>query len=118
MNYISRTHKDVRNINGFPDVITNSDEYFGPNYKILLNLWIYWDSLDYTKHVKYWNLEAKVNDFGHSEKLMNRISCCVDIKLTSSQLDMFSNFELETIGAHLLIEAGEPLVYLPLLMTL
>jgi hypothetical protein len=118
MNYISHTHKNVRNINGFPDVITNPDERFGLNYKILLNLWIYWDSLDYTKQVKYWNLEAKVNDLKYKENLINGISCCVDIKLTRSQLGMFSNLELETIAAHLLIEDGEPLVYLPLLMTL
>jgi hypothetical protein len=118
MNYISRIHENFIIIKGFPDVITNPEEYFGPNYKILLNLWIYWDSLDYNKHEEYWNLAAKVYDFGYSEKLMNRISCYVDTKLTSSQLDMFSNFELEIIAAHLLVEAGEPLVYLPLLMTL
>jgi|LakMenEpi03Aug12_release.lakeMendotaPanAssembly.Ray.scaffolds.fasta_scaffold470987_2 hypothetical protein len=118
MKYISHTHKNFIIIKGFPDVITNPEEYFGPNYKILLNLWIYWDSLDYNKHEEYWNLAAKVYDFGYSEKLMNRISCYVDTKLTSSQLDMFSNFELEIIAAHLLVEAGEPLVYLPLLMTL
>jgi hypothetical protein len=118
MNYISHTHKNVRNINGFPDVITNPDEYFGPNYKILLNLWIYWESLDYNKQVEYWNFVAKEYDFGYNENLINRISCCVDIKLTRSQLNMFSNFDLETIAAHLLIEDGEPLVCLTPLMTL
>jgi hypothetical protein len=118
MNYISRPHKIVRNIKGFQDVITNPEEYFGPNYKILLNLWIYWDSLDYNKHEEYWKIAAKTSDFGHSENLINRISCCVDNKLTRSQLKIFSYVELETIAAHLLIEAGEPLVYLPLLMTL
>jgi hypothetical protein len=28
-----------------PEILTNPEEYFGPNYKILLNLWIYWETL-------------------------------------------------------------------------
>jgi hypothetical protein len=60
MNY-SKIHKwfashlnFYHNINK-QDVLDNLENYLGPNYKELLNLWFYWDSLSSEQIDVYWN---------------------------------------------------------------
>jgi hypothetical protein len=40
MNYFSKTHRAISAYFSNKEILTNPEKYFGPNYKILLNVWI------------------------------------------------------------------------------
>jgi hypothetical protein len=95
------------------DVLDHPENYLGPNYKELLNFWVYWDSLSEEQWVVYWDKRDKL---GEQTRLKAR-------KLAKEVIDprfvkYFWDDELEIISAHLYLERDIPFTFLPLLFDL
>ena len=113
MDYISIPHRRISdNVNR--EILTSPQDYFGPNYKDLLNFWVYHETLsDY----QLGNVWEKIYAMNGDTWLQARD---LIIKL-SEQFDWFNvppgfmtNVELEICFAHIILERGESLVFLPL----
>jgi hypothetical protein len=63
MNYISKIHKNLSLYFDNSKILTNPEEYLGPNYKILLNFWIYWESLTSKQITEY---RGRANVYGYA----------------------------------------------------
>ena len=95
MNYISENHLRISNYLSNREILTNPEKYFGPNYKILLNVWIIQENprtgWDFTK-------------FGPNYAY---IEAC---KVVGSDLALWcSPLSWEIIAAHLILAAGKEL---------
>jgi hypothetical protein len=55
MNHISKTHKHFSELLKNPRVLTNPEEFLGPNYKEVLNFWLILDDLS----EKQWRVVKK-----------------------------------------------------------
>lgn len=53
MSYISSFHRRIIEYEYNPEIIDDPEKYFGPNYKILLNFWIYLERIGPEKLKKY-----------------------------------------------------------------
>jgi hypothetical protein len=108
-------HKQISEQLNDPRVLTIPEKYFGPNYKPLLNFWIYWDSLSSIQRCDYQDLIKNLGDSiwpkayyearRSSEKVMN---CAVSLHC----------WELEIVGMNKIIEEGKSLTFIPLLENL
>jgi hypothetical protein len=116
MNYISRIHKNFSMYFDNPEILTNPEEYFGPNYKILLNLWIYWETLT-SKQIREYRRLADVYVYSYRRNLLNA-AAYVECKIKGPDLIYISSLDLEIFAAHIIIESGLPLTFLPLLESL
>ena len=107
MTYISARHSSFGELMGTPEVLTSPEKYFGPNYKILLNFWIYWESLTSNQRLAYLDRRRAIGScFKHAE-------CARGV--VGRWYVNFYYFEMEIIGAHKLISLGESLEFIPLL---
>jgi hypothetical protein len=112
MNYISRSHKRISdNVNR--EILTIPQDYFGPNYKDLLNFWIYRETLSDYQLANVWEKIYAMNGdtWRQARDLIFKLS---------DQVDWFnvppifmSIVELEICFAHIILERGESLVFLP-----
>lgn len=108
----SKRHRDISDKLNNPEILTNPEKYFGPNYKTLLNFWIYWDGLTNAVKNKFYSLLMGI-DYN---------SFCIavrDVKFSTRQvLNIEYNFkywEYETIGMHNILEEGKSLTFIPML---
>ena len=117
--HILHTHTNVSEFFNIPEIITNPEVYFGPNYKTLLNFWIYWNSLSFDQRVLYKRNVIKCN-YVYKDDLLNLIAFYVETKLTRQQLEFLSEIDLEIIASHIIIQPqiGIPLTFIPLLESL
>jgi hypothetical protein len=126
MNYSERHKEFASYLNGYynineQDVLDHPENYLGPNYKEVLNLWFYWYSLSSEQCDVYWNvywnrvgsLDVETNYKSHStaEELAKQV---IDPRF----VEHIGIGELELIVAHLYIERGIPFTYLPLYIDL
>jgi hypothetical protein len=123
MNY-STNHKEFAlNLNDYynineQDVLDHPENYLGPNYKEVLNLFFYCDSLSCESLRVYWD---RVNSLEY--ETLNK-ACSTAIELAKEVIDqkIFYDFVafivLELIASHLFIERGIPFTYLPLIFDL
>jgi hypothetical protein len=116
MNYISNIHKNFSLYFDNPEILTNPEEYFGPNYKILLNFWIYWETLT-PKQITEYRRQADTYVYSYRRNVLNAAEY-VESKIKRPDLMYFSSFDLEIFAAHILIESSLPLTFLPLLESL
>jgi hypothetical protein len=98
---------------GNPEVLSHPEKYFGPNYKILLNFWIYWGSLTGIQEDKYFQKPFPADSFARVLRQSREITDVMDITGYG-----FYYIEREIMGAHNIIDSGEYLTFLPLLENL
>lgn len=110
MTYISERHRIISNEIGEPEVLTNPEYYFGPNYRTLLNFWIYWESLTSERRNKYLDMAFQK---GTHQNLVDYAR-----HLVGMQHRYFFYNELEILVAHKILEFGGSLVFLSLLENL
>jgi hypothetical protein len=117
MNYISTRHKLISVRLGEEDALTDPGKYFGPNYKILLNFWIYLESLSYSQ--KSINVDRE-NDIAYAIwRLAKIIAEDLAVVVVGEQTrNSLSLYDCEIIAAHLLIDLDKPLAFIPLLENL
>ena len=109
MSYISNRHRNISIWEDNPEILTDPEKYFGPNYKILLNAWIYRESLQLSERDLYqlrWE-----NLGGHIHQLqLNNIK---SVELNESAAS--SRWEGEIINADKILDSGGQLYSVPLL---
>jgi hypothetical protein len=122
MNY-PRYHKrfastlnSYHNIN-IQDVLEHPENYLGPNYKEVLNLWFYRDSLSGEQWEVYRNRFWSLNF-----ETLNK-ACSIATELAKEVIDprfveCLYTIEQELIASHLFIERGIPFTFLPLIFDL
>jgi hypothetical protein len=99
------------------DVLDHPENYLGPNYKEVLNFWLYWDSLSEEQMVVFCNrvdsLDIQTRKKAHStaEELAKEV---IDSRIVKN---LFTR-ELELIASHLYIERGILFTFLPLIIDL
>jgi hypothetical protein len=101
MKYTSVRHMQVCNRFNEPEILTNPEKYFGPNYKILINYWIYKNDV-YPEQLRLLNDDK----FYNAMRLARRASESV-VGITMARYFCFD--ENEIVAAHLL----ETLVLIP-----
>lgn len=106
MPHYSEFHRDISKENEDPDILTDPEDYFGPNYKILLNHWIYLDSLNREQKGIYFDLHNTL--YVEETRRLHT--------LAEEYCDSFILLSLDCIDCELLvvdrlIESGQPLIF-------
>jgi hypothetical protein len=110
-------HKLISESLNDPEILTNPEKYFGPNYKILLNFWIYWESLTSKQRFTYYSRVNKLSaDIFNEAFVVTRKM--VEHSLSNQLLITLINLEWEIIGMHEILEEGKSLTFIPLLENL
>ena len=96
-----------------PDVLTNPERHFGPNYKALINFWIYWDSLSWEQLDVLFVKRGKLH--GSTRRDAERLCREAAKSIVSGDVCYFLNeYENEIVASHILLESGISLTFLPL----
>jgi hypothetical protein len=122
MNYSSHHKRFASRLNRYhniniQDVLDHSENYLGPNYKEVFNLWFYEESLSEERRNVYWNrvdsldYETLTKADSTAEELAKEV---IDPRF----VDYLSIITLELIASHLYIERGIPFTILPLIFNL
>jgi hypothetical protein len=124
---ISKTHQRFSDRLKEPRALTNPEDYLGPNWKTVLNFWLYVDGLsEYDKKVinySYWALDvdlrgsALITVRDAPDKVVGdgigfSAWCAVYNVTNLSYVFAYATYEL--IAKHKLLEQGKSLVFLPL----
>ena len=114
MNYISRSHKRISEREYEDAILTYPQDYFGPNYRDLLNFWVYYETLSDYQLGEVWKKiwEMDTDTWGQARALLRKLSDQSDWFKVS--LGSMSAVEMEICFAHIILEQGESLVFLPL----
>ena len=117
MNY-SYTHQEfARHLKKFynineQDVLSNPENYLGPNYREILNQWFYLDSLSSEQKSAFWdrysslNRETYVKAHDTARKLAEEV-------IAFKFVDHLTARDWELMASHLYIERGIPFTFLP-----
>jgi hypothetical protein len=99
MNYITSRHKSYHNLHlthYSVDYQIDNEELFGPNYKTLINFWIYRENLNEQKFKKYWkviyamdweicNLARQTAFDGKNQVVQGKLSLdCIECEIVAS----------------------------------
>jgi hypothetical protein len=121
---ISKTHQRFANRIGNQRALQNPEEFLGPNWKDVLNFWLYFDTLSIEQLIMasdlYWAL-ARV-DRNYARNLALDAACEVTNYDISHHAYMSApgwaggNATRELIGAHKILGQGKPLTFATLLI--
>jgi hypothetical protein len=116
---ISNSHQVFSHILSSPRALSHPDEFLGPNWKDVLNFWLYFDTL-ISGQIDIVNDEMQHNFDGQNSY---RWVCALQV--TAYSQDAFNitppKFDfavLELIGSHELIKTGGELKYLSRILSL
>jgi hypothetical protein len=122
MNY-SRCHKGFadnlsRNYNlNKQNVLDDPQNYLGPNYKEVLNLWFYWDSWGIEQIKVYLDRRAKLGEETRLE--VRELAKKLATEVIDSRFVVFlDGRSSEIVASHLYLERNIPFTYLPLIFDL
>jgi hypothetical protein len=114
---ISKTHQDFSEQLNEPKVLTNLEDYLGPNWKDVINFWFYIDTLSENERERivdsYLDLGEDVRESA-SDASWCAAEEVVGWKVTSAAWDTYGWATLELIAHHKLLEQGKSLVFLPI----
>jgi hypothetical protein len=121
---ISKTHQHFVNRLRNQRALSHPEEFLGPNWKDVLNFWLYLDTLSEEQFgifsELYWTLGAK--DRFHSRDLA-RIAACEATSNYISDCAFMSapgwaggDVTRELMGAHKLLGQGKSLTFVPVLL--
>jgi hypothetical protein len=108
VSYISNRHRSISESLGNPEILTDPEKYFGSNYKILLNAWIYRESLNIYQRNEY---QIRWDRLGWEIHQKQRVTAGGDL------LENFRGayWENEIVRADKILESGGQLYSVPLL---
>jgi hypothetical protein len=109
MSYITSRHRNLSNYQGSHEVLNNPESYFGPNYRTLINYWIYCDIKNIDPLHHYWDIE---DTSSASYEYIDFVSGFMSDGALIEH-DFLTGIELEIIKCHLFIESSYPLFYIP-----
>ena len=108
MPHYSEIHRNISEIIENQDILKYPENYFGPNYKILLNSWIYFEELSYEQRGRYYDAYYRCypsnGDSGYiisyAEQYCN--------PLIVEKLD---SLDCELIAADIILKSGKQLLF-------
>ena len=106
MSYITRRHKDLSKFQGTTEVLNNPEKYFGPNYKILINYWIYCENKNISPLNHYWSIDYSSREYCNFVRGVTLDGVLIN-------LSYLTGIEKEIMKCHLLIDSSFPLYYIP-----
>ena len=115
MEYISQKHRGISEWHNDRVILTNPELYFGPNYKALLNYWIFYERLTEGAKENYWGkiwaLDGTVWERHRRivDESFNKVNDIISVATMAI-------IEREICAAHLILDQGESLVFLPLMV--
>jgi hypothetical protein len=108
MSHYSKTHLDISEEFKNRDILINPQDYFGRNYKILLNYWLYHDEISREQHGRFFDLFYEIyGPFGGMDYITRYAErlCGPNIVNTLDYLDC------EIIVADLILKSGKQLLF-------
>jgi hypothetical protein len=115
MSHYSKTHREISEDFENRDILINPHHYFGRNYKILLNYWLYFDELSREQHGRFCDLFDEIygpfaeiyDPFGGMDYITRYAErlCGPNIVNTLDCLDC------EIIAADLILKSGKQLLF-------
>ncbi len=118
---ISQTHLKFSDYLEEPRVLTNPEDFLGPNWKDVINFWLYLDTLSIKEKEKmeerYWDLvqDVRVSAFnaccGAAEEVVG--DEVRNAAYWANDWSVFIDATRELITQHKLLEQGKTLVALP-----
>ena len=125
---ISKTHKHFSERLSEPRVLTNPEEFLGPNYKAVLNFWMILEELPEEQWVAFWCLYWDFYDNQPSEWDKARYEAikaseeaigwefAEDASYAASGVCGHSFATRELIGMHLILDQQKPLTFFPMFL--
>jgi hypothetical protein len=99
------------------NVLDDPQNYLGPNYKEVLNLWFYWDSLSDKQWGVY--IDRLIKRYAQTTVEASDLTRKLVSEVIGSEIPYDIGFtECEIIAAHLYIERNIPFTFLPLIFDL
>jgi hypothetical protein len=123
---ISKIHQSFSDHLGEPKVLTNPEDYLGPNWEDVINFWLYVDTLTKEEREKmsdsYWDLDYDVLDsaenaaWDSSEEVVGEevANMAWNAALDVTDYSVFGFVTDELLASHKLLEQNKTLVALPL----
>jgi|694.fasta_scaffold14770_14 hypothetical protein len=108
MPHYSEIHRDISEVNKNQDILTNPEKYFGPNYKILLNFWLYYDELSREQMGKFSDVYCKMYLRGRDVEYITHFAKQYCRPYIEEQLD---DLDRELLAADLIIASGKSLIF-------
>jgi hypothetical protein len=99
------------------DVLEHPENYLGPNYKEVLNLWFYWYSLSSEQWDVYWKRWCSLNSETRTKARSTTTELAKEV-IDPRFVKYIGIGELELIASHLFIERGILFTNLPLIIDL
>ncbi len=133
---ISKTHQLFSYLLEDPKALTNPEDYLGPNWKTVLNFWLYIDTLSDDEQVKmenrYWDLDEDVQESAwrvsfrvFKEVMAGGVIVYNDLNViwraafhVTNKRSVFCHATRELIAHHKLLEQDKTLVALPICLNL
>ncbi len=123
---ISKTHQRFAYQLNNQRALSHPDEFLGPNWRDVLNFWLYLDTLSTEQlemaNFSYWALDMK--DRQYAVNLAWDAACGVTSRSSTDRgfaaTPSFSdgNATLELICSHKILEQGKPLTFVPMFLDL
>jgi hypothetical protein len=120
---ISKTHQRLSKELKNPEVLTNPEQFLGPNWETVLRWWLYWESLTVEQwnelYRRYWAIDYDTYCRAVRLAYDDAIEVIGEDNLdTVWYVTSFSEITYELITMHLLFERGHSLTFVPLIKDL
>jgi hypothetical protein len=106
MSYITKRHRTLSNFQGTKEVLAIPEKYFGPNYKILNNYWIYCENNKITPIGHYFSIDDPSREYCNFVRGVTLDGALINLR-------HLTGIEEEIMKCHLLIDSSFPLYYIP-----
>jgi hypothetical protein len=123
---ISKTHQKFSKELKEPRALTNPEDFLGPNWKDVINFWLYVDTLSWDQKRKisdrYWTLDEDVRSSAYDaswDAAKDVVGCVVVNSTWHAAINVASWYIFgyatdELIAHHKLLEQGKSPTFLPL----
>ncbi len=120
---ISKTHQALSKELKNPEVLTNPEQFLGPNWETVLRWWLYWESLTVEQRDELYRRYYAIDDDTRNRawdlaKVVANGVIGRDNMRAIWWVSSYSQITMELIAMHLLFERGHSLTFVPLVNNL
>jgi|694.fasta_scaffold107317_4 hypothetical protein len=106
MSYITHRHRTLSAFHGEHEVLNNPEKYFGPNYRTLINYWIYCENNKISPLGHYFSIDDPSREYCNFVRGVTLDGALIN-------LVHLTGIEEEIMKCHLFIDSPFPLYYIP-----